>query len=168
MAAVAHQGSLEAHFPKTHFSLRSWSVYVSARAFEITIKLILNALGIHHTTVRTKDAVIVDRNDVVTENAKERVVRGLQVLGLTPSPGRLVNITVDIVNTENMDMGVIELEETVLRTRSRWVSLVYFSQWWWRQRFVAHPIRDQNRRKPSVTSYARFPVQVVCSTGFVR
>ena len=79
----------------------------------------MNALGIHHITVRTKDAVIVDRNDVVTENAKERVVRGLQVLGLTPSPGRLVNITVDMVNTENMDMGVIELEETVLRTRSR-------------------------------------------------
>jgi len=72
-----------------------------------------------HTTVRTKDAVIADRNGVVTENAKERKVQGLQVPGLTPSPGRPVNITGDTVNTGNMDMGIIELEETVLRTRSR-------------------------------------------------
>ena len=79
----------------------------------------MNALGIHHSTVRTKDAVIADLNDVVTENAKERAVQGLQVPGLTPNPGRLANITGDIVNTGNMDMGVIELEETVLRTRSR-------------------------------------------------
>ena len=79
----------------------------------------MNALGIHHSTVRTKDAVIADLDDVVTENAKERIVQGLQVPGLTPNPGRLANITGDIVNTGNMDMGVIELEETVLQTRSR-------------------------------------------------
>jgi len=78
----------------------------------------LNALGIH-TIVPTKDAVIAGRNDVVTENAKEREVQDLQVPGLTRSPGRPVNITGDIVNTGNMDIGVIELEETVLRTRSR-------------------------------------------------
>lgn len=78
----------------------------------------MNTLGIH-TTVRTKSAAIADREDVVTENAKESRVQGLQVLDLTPSPDRPVNITVDIVNTGNMDMAVIGLEETVLRTRNK-------------------------------------------------
>jgi len=87
----------------------------------------LNTLGIH-TTVRTKSAVIAGRDDVATENAKESRVQGLQVLGLTPSPDRPVNITVDIVNMGNMDMAVIGLEEIDLRTRNRLVSLLLYTE----------------------------------------
>lgn len=87
----------------------------------------MNTLGIH-ITVRTKSAAIADREDVVTENAKESRVQGLQVLGLTPSPDRPVNITVDIVNMGNMDMAVIGLEETDLRTRNRLVSLLLYTE----------------------------------------
>ena len=87
----------------------------------------MNTLGIH-ITVRTKSAAIADREDVVIENAKESRVQGLQVLGLTPSPDRPVNITVDIVNMGNMDMAVIGLEETDLRTRNRLVSLLLYTE----------------------------------------
>lgn len=93
----------------------------------ISVRLTLNTLGIH-ITVRTKSAAIADREDVVTENAKESRVQGLQVLGLTPSPDHPVNITVDIVNMGNMDMAVIGLEETDLRTRNRLVSLLLYTE----------------------------------------
>lgn len=105
-------------FPKTILVCVYDLVMFSVRAFEISVRLTLNTLGIL-ITVRTKSAAIADREDVVTENAKENRVQGLQVLDLTPSPGRPVNITVDTVNTESMDMAVIGLEETVLRTRNK-------------------------------------------------
>lgn len=53
-----------------------WFVYVFVRVFEIIIKFILNVLGIYYIIVCIKDVVIVDWNDVVIENVKERVVWG--------------------------------------------------------------------------------------------